>query len=141
MTTTTSDLPADGIATACQPQAPEDLTGKSSEAGRVVARNVGALAGGQAITWTFTLIWTLIVPRAIGPYGFGILVSAQSVSGVLGIVLGIGARDYLVRETVVTPTAGPRLVGTVFVLRLGLAPVVVLAAVLWARLAHYGHDA
>ena len=125
----------------CPPQPAEDLIGKPSEAGQRVARNLGALVGGQAITWTFTLIWTLIVPRAIGPVGFGILVSAQSVSGVLGIALGIGARDYLVRETVVTPTGGPRLVGTVFVLRIALAPVVGLAAVVWARLAHYGHDA
>ena len=88
-----------------------------------------------------TLIWTLVVPRAIGPTGFGILVSAQSVAGVLGIVLGVGARDYLVRETVVTPSAGPRLVGTVVVARIVLAPVVGLAAIMWARLAHYGHDA
>jgi O-antigen/teichoic acid export membrane protein len=124
-----------------QPQSSEERIGKPSEAGRRVARNLGALFGGQAITWTFTLIWTLVVPRAIGPTGFGILVSAQSVAGVLGIALGVGARDYLVRETVVAPTDGPRLVGTVVVLRVLLAPLVGLAAVLWARLAHYGHDA
>ena len=39
-----------------------------------------------------TLVWTLIVPRALGPVDFGILVSAQSVSGVLGLALGIGAQ-------------------------------------------------
>ena len=88
-----------------------------------------------------TLIWTLIVPRILGPVDFGILVSAQSVSGVLGIALGVGAQNYLVRETVVDRSAGPRLVGTVLVLRIALVPVVGLAALLWARLAHYGHDA
>jgi O-antigen/teichoic acid export membrane protein len=114
---------------------------KSSEAGRRVTRNLGALVGGQAVTWTVTLVWTLIVPRALGPAGFGILISAQAVSGVLGIGLGIGAQNYLVRETVVDPGAGPKLVGTAFVLRVALVPVVGLAAVVWARVAHYGHDA
>lgn len=106
-----------------------------------MARNLSALFGAQAVTWTFTLIWTLVVPRAIGPVDFGILVSAQSVGGVLCLVMGVGARDYLVRESVITPTAGPKLVGTAFVLRIALAPVVGLAAIVWARLAHYGHDA
>ena len=123
------------------PQPTEERLAEPSEAGQRVARNLGALMGGQAVTWILTLIWTLIVPRAIGPVGFGLLVSAQSVSSVLGIALGIGAREYLVRETVVTPTAGPRLAGTVFGLRIALAPAVGLGAILWARLAHYGHDA
>ena len=119
----------------------EERPGRPSEAGQRVARNLGALFGGQAITWTMTLIWTLVVPRALGPVGFGILVSAQSVAGVLGIVLGMGAQNYLVRETVIDRTAGPKLVGTAIALRLAVAPMVALAAVVWARLAHYGHDA
>jgi O-antigen/teichoic acid export membrane protein len=106
-----------------------------------LARNLGALAGGQLVTWTMTLAWTLIVPKALGPVGLGILVSAQSVSGVLTIVLGLGTRNYLVRETVINPAEGPKLVGTAIVVRLMLAPVVGLAAVIWARVAHDGHTA
>ena len=82
----------------------EERPGRPSEAGQRVARNFGVLFGGQAITWTMTLLWTLIVPRALGPVGLGILVSAQSVAGVLGIVLGMGTRNYLVRETVIDPS-------------------------------------
>jgi O-antigen/teichoic acid export membrane protein len=144
MATTASDLSVDELAAADTSQhepLAEEQIGRPSEAGRRVARNLGALVGGQAITWTFTLIWTLIVPRVIGPVGFGILVSAQSVSGVLALALGVGAREYLVRETVVAPAVGPKLVGTVIIMRIALAPVVGLAAVVWARLAHYGHDA
>jgi hypothetical protein len=124
-----------------RPRPAEERVERPSEGKRRVARNLAALSGGQAVTSTFTLIWTLIIARAIGPVGFGILVSAQAVSGVLGIALGIGARDYLVREIVATPAVGPRLIGTVIALRIALAPVVALAAVVWARLAHYGHDA
>ncbi len=124
---------------------PEALTPErplhAGEAGHRVARNLGALLGGQAITWTVTLAWTVVVPRALGPAGLGILVSAQSVSGVLGIVLGMGTRNYLVRETVVHPADGPKLVGTALVLRIATAPVVGLAAVVWARVAGDGHQA
>ena len=119
----------------------EEPDGQSSEVGGRVARNFGVLVGGQAVTWTMTLLWTLIVPRALGPVRLGILVSAQSVAGVLGIALGMGTRNYLVRETVITRGAGPKLVGTALILRLTVSPMVGLAAVGWARIAHYGHDA
>jgi O-antigen/teichoic acid export membrane protein len=115
--------------------------GQASDPGHRVARNLSALFGGQMVTWTMTLVWTLIVPRALGPVGLGILVSAQSVSGVLGIVLGMGTRNYLVREMVINRPAGPKLVGTAIILRIMVAPLVGLGAVLWAHLAHYGHEA
>jgi O-antigen/teichoic acid export membrane protein len=114
---------------------------QAGEPGRRVARNLSALLGGQAITWTVTLAWTAVVPRALGPVGLGILVSAQSVSGVLGIVLGMGTRNYLVREAVINPADGPKLVGTALVLRIAAAPVVGVAAVVWARVAGDGHQA
>ncbi|HEY3775524.1 MAG TPA: polysaccharide biosynthesis C-terminal domain-containing protein [Solirubrobacteraceae bacterium] len=124
---------------------PEALTPEppmhASEAGHRVARNLGALLGGQAITWTVTLAWTVVVPRALGPAGLGILVSAQSVSGVLGIVLGMGTRNYLVRESVMHPADGPQLVGTALVLRIATAPLVGVAAFVWARVAGDGHQA
>jgi O-antigen/teichoic acid export membrane protein len=119
----------------------EERAGQEPDARERVARNLGALVGGQIVTWTMTLIWTMIVPRALGPVDYGILVSAQSVSGVLGIVLGIGTRNYLVRETVVDGDAGPKLMGTALVLRFALTPVVGLAAVVWAHVAHDGHEA
>jgi O-antigen/teichoic acid export membrane protein len=112
-----------------------------TEARHSVARNLGALVSGQAVTWTVTLVWTLIVPRALGPAGLGILVSAQSVSGLLGIALGMGTRNYLVRETMIDRAAGPKLVGTAIILRLTFAPLVAVAAIMWAHISGYGHDA
>jgi O-antigen/teichoic acid export membrane protein len=101
---------------------------------------VGALAGSQAVTWTMTLLWTLVVPRALGPAGLGLVVSALSVSGILGIVLGLGTRNYLMREMVIRPEAGPKLVGTAVVLRVLLAPVVAAGAILFTQLAGYTDD-
>jgi hypothetical protein len=31
---------------------------------RGLGANITALAGGQAVTWSMSLLWTLIVPRA-----------------------------------------------------------------------------
>ena len=106
-----------------------------------VGRNIAALASGQAVTWAMTLLWTLVVPRALGPAGMGWVVAAWSVTGVLGIVLGLGTRTYLVRELVVNRAAGPRLVGTAIVLRVVSAPLFICAVVVYSRLADYGHDA
>ena len=118
-----------------------DVPRRASDGSAPLARNLRALAGGQAVTWIMTLIWTLIVPRALGPVALGIVVSAQAVSGILAIVLGLGTRNYLVREIVIDRDAGPKLLGTALVLRLMLAPVVGLSAVVWAHLAHYGGQA
>lgn len=122
-------------------QVSEDSLKQGTEDPRPVRRNLGALAGGQLVTWTMTLLWTVIVPRELGPVGLGLVVSAQSVSGILTVVLGVGARNYLVREIVVNRDRAAALVRTAIVLRLTLAPIVGVAAVIWARVAHYGHDA
>jgi O-antigen/teichoic acid export membrane protein len=103
-------------------------------------RNVTALASGQLITWTMAFLWTFVVPRALGPAGLGILVAALSVSGVLGIVLGLATKMYLVREIVMDRPAASKLVGTATVLRLLLTPVFAVAVVVYAQLAGYGHE-
>jgi O-antigen/teichoic acid export membrane protein len=106
-----------------------------------IARNVGFLMGGQFITWTMTALWTFIVPRELGPAQLGLIVSAISVSSILGIVLQLGFPSYLVRESVADPEAAPRLLGTALVLKLVLVPIMVGATFLLPLLAHYGHEA
>lgn len=135
------DLSLENTAAPDRHEPPADATAPAPANPPRVARNLGVLAGGQLITWTMTMVWTLIVPRALGPVGLGIVVSAQSVAGVLGIVLGLGTRQYLVREMVLLPDQGSKLVGTAIVLRLMLVPLVGGAAVLWAYFAHYSEDA
>lgn len=110
------------------------------ERGARVFRNFSALAGGQLVTWTMTLLWTLVVPRALGPAGLGLVVSALSVTGVVSIVLALGTRNYLVREMVVDGSQAGPLVGTAVVLRLALAPLVIVAVAGWAHFAHTSHQ-
>jgi O-antigen/teichoic acid export membrane protein len=105
-----------------------------------LGRNLAALAGGQIITWSMTLIWTLVVPRALGPAGVGIIVTSWSVTGVFGIVLGLGTRNYLVRELVVRPGSASRLIGAALVLRILLAPVFAAAILIYAQIAANGYE-
>jgi O-antigen/teichoic acid export membrane protein len=106
-----------------------------------LGRNVGALAGGQVVTWTMTLVWTLVVPRALGPAGFGVIMAAIAVTGIFAVVFGLGTRNYLVREIVANENEAPRLLGTAVVLRFAVAPILVAAAIVYAHLAGYGHTA
>jgi O-antigen/teichoic acid export membrane protein len=105
-----------------------------------MGRNLAALFSGQVVTWTMTLIWTVIVPRVLGPDGFGVVTAALSAGGVFAIVLGLGTRNYLVRAIVMRREDAPTLVGTAISLRLVLSPLVLVAAFVFARLAHYGHE-
>ena len=120
---------------------PADSDAVAGHGASRVTRNVAAMAGGQAVTWSMSLLWTLVVPRALGPAGMGVIVTAWSVTGVLGVVLGLGTRNYLVREMVVRRTEAPRLLGTAIVLRIALAPLFAAAAAAYAELAHVDHDA
>ena len=110
-------------------------------AGSRIARNVAAMAGAQLVTWSASLIWTLVVPRALGPSGMGIIVTAWSITGVLGVLLGLGTRNYLVREIVVQDGQGAQLLGTALVLRTVLMPLFVTAAVSYAVITGMHGDA
>ena len=51
-------------------------------------------------------------PRALGPAGFGVIMAAIAITGIFAVVLGLGTRNYLVREIVVDQHEAPRLLGT-----------------------------
>lgn len=105
-----------------------------------LVRNFGALFGAQLVTWTMTLLWTLVGPRLIGPGQFGIINTALSVGGVLLIFAGLASSVYLVREIVSRPGEQEKLMGTAIVLKLMLAPLMLIGAVTFVIFAHYGHE-
>ncbi len=86
--------------------------------GKRVIGNIAILGGGQAVTWTLTALWTVIVPRQVGPAGMGLIVMAWSVSGVLFAIAGLGTRPLLVKEIAANPGRAPTLLGTAFIVRL-----------------------
>lgn len=105
-----------------------------------LARNFAALLGGQFVTWTMTLLWTLIVPRLLGPDGLGIVNTALAIGSVLLIFAALGSSNYLTREIVNDPESAPQLIGTALVLKVVLSPVIFAAGVLFATLAHYSAE-
>ena len=111
------------------------------EEGTKMGRNVTVLASAQLITWTMTLLWTLVVPRALGPSGLGTIMAAWSITGILGVVLGLGTRNYLVRESVVEPAKAPGLIGTALILRIVLSPLLIAGAIVYGELVHWHGDA
>jgi O-antigen/teichoic acid export membrane protein len=83
-------------------------------------RNVFALGGAQLITWSITLLWTFIVPRHLGAAGWGLLVTGSSIGGILGVLMGQGTGNYLVRQFVRDPDRAPSVLGTSLLVRLAL---------------------
>jgi O-antigen/teichoic acid export membrane protein len=130
------DVAAADAGSAQSPAREEPAVGEGSRLGR----NIAALAGGQIVTWTMTLAWTLVVPRLLGPAGMGTIVTAWAVTGILAIALGFGTKNYLVRAIVVRKDQAPELVATAMMFRLVLTPVFALAVGVWAYFAHYGPD-
>jgi serine O-acetyltransferase len=66
--------------------------------GKVVARNAAFLAGGQAVTWSFTLLFMVIVPRAVGPSEWGEYSLATAVTSVALALSSLGVGTLLVKE-------------------------------------------
>ncbi len=115
-----------------------------NRATQVVPRRLGAnllaLAASQAVTWSMSLAWTLVVPRILGPAGMGILVTASSATAVVSVVLGLGARDFLVREIAADRSRGLDLAGTTVTLRACLIPIYLGVLTLYAAVAHFGSE-
>lgn len=102
-----------------------------------VGRNVSFLAAGQLATWTMTAIWTLVVPRTLGALNMGLLVTAWSAASIFGVLLGLGARSYIVKEVVASPGRSETFMNAGVVLRLGLLPLFLVAVVAYGHIVHF----
>ena len=107
---------------------------------RPLGFNLSVLAGSQAITWTVTLAWTLVVPRVLGPAGMGRVTAAYAVAAILIVVVGLGTKTFLVREIIVRPEEAGPLMGAALTLRLCAAPLIALFVFVYGQLAHFGTD-
>src|SRR5215467_5388224 len=115
---------------------PHDLERPS----RLLARNVGVLAGSQVITWCASLAWALFVPRALGANGTGVFTLSVAASGILTVLIGLGTRPLLVCEILSGHPRASGLIPTAIVQRalLSIPTLVLLAA--FARLGSFNHE-
>ncbi len=123
---------------------PSPLTSSSLAAltpavpGRGLVANVSALFTSQAITWIVTLLWSVIVPRALGPAQMGLLTIGLSSAAILGVVLALPTHDFLAREMVADRRRAAHLLGTALVVRVTLTPVMLALATVYAGFADLG---
>lgn len=68
------------------------------ESRRRFAHGLGVLAGSQLVTWALTLVWTIVVPRVLGPKGIGELTTATSATSILLTIVELGLTVLLVRK-------------------------------------------
>lgn len=97
---------------------PEGAAGGS---GAVLLRSMSWLGASQLLTWSGTLIWTLVVPRRLGASQVGIFTLSQASLGILLVGVGLGMQPLLVRRIASDSSAADNLLGTAIVLRALLA--------------------
>ena len=107
---------------------------------RRLVRNVAVLLSSQIVTWSLTMLWTVFVPRALGPAQLGELTVATSVSTILGAIVSLGIGTLMVREISRDHDRAGRLVGAALVGRLVLLPPSLMAVLLYTRLTHSGPE-
>jgi O-antigen/teichoic acid export membrane protein len=105
--------------------------------GQRILRNATALLAGQPITWALTLIFTVIVPRNVGPVEWGEWTVAQSLGQLASVLFDLGINTVLVKGVSRRPEEAESQVGVVLTLRLLLSPLIVLAMLGFSFVAGY----
>ena len=104
--------------------------------GRVL-RNVMVLSGSQVVTWGLSLLWILVVPRAIGPGGLGILTAAAALVAIFASFISSGPKILMVKELARDRTHAPRILGSFLIIVLALYPVTLVLMALYVRSGHF----
>jgi O-antigen/teichoic acid export membrane protein len=85
-----------------------------------VMRNIGYLAGGQLTTWALAALWTVVVPRQIGPTGMGQLVTVWSATGILAVIISLGTGILVVTDIARDPASAGRTASAAIAARLAM---------------------
>jgi O-antigen/teichoic acid export membrane protein/serine acetyltransferase len=104
----------------------------------LIAKNVAFLLISQVVTWTFSLLFLVVVPRAIGPAQWGEFSLASAINSLACAVLGLSMNTLLVREIASDRSRGSEYVGAALGVRIVLALPLVLVVAAVAALGHYG---
>jgi O-antigen/teichoic acid export membrane protein len=117
--------------------APSSTRSAGGGAANRLFANLVALSLSQVTTWTLTLIWTVVVPRLLGPAGSGFLVLVWSVNGLLMALCGMGSRTMLIREIARDRARAPGLLATALAVRAAACLPCIGFTVLYIHLARY----
>lgn len=100
-------------------------------------RNIGLLAGSQVTTWGITVLWTLIVPRLLGPRQMGMITVAISATSIVSTLVAMGVTLLLVKEIASNRDRAPHLVGAALVMEALLYVPAVAVIVLFITLSRF----
>lgn len=106
----------------------------------VLLRNIGYLAGSQVTTWVVSLLYVVIVTRAIGPRSNGELSAATAFFGILVPLAALGTSTYLVKEIAADPTRAPRLVASALTVKLLALPPAIAALTTYLILSRFSRE-
>jgi O-antigen/teichoic acid export membrane protein len=102
-----------------------------------VAKNVTLLSGSLVATSLLTALWTLVVPRRLGPDGMGFIVIAWSATNIFQALGSLGLRNFMVRELAADWRRAPQLVGSAIMLRLAAVVPFFAVVAVYLRLGHF----
>ena len=105
--------------------------------GARLLKNIGLLTGSQVTTWLITLLWTLIVPRILGPRAIGMLTTAVATVGIVATLVVLGLTVLLVKEIARDRRRASRLVGGVLLLEVVLYLPAVAVIVLFMNVSGF----
>ena len=95
---------------------------------RKAAVNSGWILAGTVISRLGKLAAVVVLARMLGPADFGLLGMAEAIIILMGGLAGGGLQKVVVKHLVRSPQDEARILGTAFVLRLGLSAASVLIA-------------
>lgn len=102
-----------------------------------ILRNALVVGASQPISWTLTVLFTVIVARNVGPVEWGEWGIALAVGIVVRSLLDFGVNTMLLKEIPRRPEVAARYIGAVLGIRLGLAPIVIAAGLAFGLVVHY----
>ena len=109
----------------------------STNRGQRIVRNASALMASQPLTWALTLVFTVLVPRNVGPSAWGEWTIAWAVAGMVKALMDFGINTVVFKNVSRHPQDSPRTIGAVLTLRLALVPVLALGMIGFSLVAGY----
>lgn len=116
---------------------PDTVAFDSMTQGHRIFRNTTALLASQPVTWALTLIFTVIVPRNVGPQEWGEWVIAGAVGNLAKALLDFGVNTVLFKGMSRYPQDSRRTLGAALMLRIALAPALMVGIIGFSWLAGY----
>ena len=120
------------------PAAP--IAAPAQAGGSLLARNIAFLAGGQLATWSLSALWTIFVPRALGPRGLGELTIAYAATGVVSVIVSLGVGTLMVKEIARDHSKAAWMLGTAILVRAAFILPAIGAIALYIRLGRFGGE-